>query len=145
MSSFYDLVVQRLRDNCPSLLQVESGPNAAAVVEMFALNAAVTALVTPLSDEAISPKAATLRVTQTEVETFGVTMAMVAPSGFEQFVTARDEIKTAMRGWQAPGLAMPIEYAGGRQQQYDIKRDGGRWLHLLRFRAVSQSTYEVFN
>lgn len=143
MIGLYDLVVDRLRDDCPSLLQVETGAEGVKAIEMLALGGDVTALVSPMSDEARPVPAGTFHMVQSETETFAVVMALVFPGGFPQFETARDQIKTALRGWMPEGLALPIEYVGGATLQYDLKREGGRWLHRLRFRAVSQVTYGV--
>jgi len=143
MIGLYDLVADRLRANCPSLLQVEVGAEGVKAIEMLALGGDVTALVAPISDEARPVSTGTFHIVQTENETFAVVMALVFPGGFPQFETARQEIKTALRGWMPDELALPIEYVGGATLLYDLKREGGRWLHRLRFRAVSQATYGV--
>lgn len=143
MIGFYDLARDRLTARCPSLVQVATGIDAQVAAEMLALGAAVTALVTPLSDEATPIREAGLRVSQNETHVFGVTLAMVFPAGFAEFEVARKEIKDALRGWLAPGLGKAVEYAGGKTLTYDLRADGGRWLHLLRFRFSLPTTYEV--
>jgi len=145
MLGLYTDVAARLADpaRCPAILQVEVGMNADAAAEMIALGADVSALVHPLSDTATPVREAGFRVTQPGVEIFGVTLALVAPGGFEQFEPARDQVKAALRGWLPAGGSMPVEYAGGQTLQYSLGKDGGRWLHLLRFRATTQDTYEA--
>ena len=145
MIGLYDLVAARLGDpaRCPNLIQVTTTPRASAAVEMLALNADVTALVGPLSDEANPVQGGSMRVGQVENELFGVTMAMLAPAGVEQFELAREQIKTALRGWMPEGAATPIAYVAGATLSYDLKKDGGRWLHLLRFRVSTVVTYEA--
>lgn len=143
MNGLFDAVVTRLSDTsrCPALLQVTSGMDAQAAAETLALAADVTALVTPLSDEAAPVNHAAMMVTQVEEHTFGVTMAMVFPGGFPQFETARDQIKAALRGWTPAGAQSAVQYAGGTTLQYSVNQDGGRWLHLLRFRVRVHETY----
>ena len=93
-------------------------------------------------DDATPVATTGLRVRQLENWVFGVTMAMVFPGGFTQFETARTEIKRALRGWTPEGAAGPVQYAGGTLLEYSAK-EGGRWLHLLRFRVPVQETYEA--
>lgn len=143
MLGFYDLVKERLVARCPALLQVETAASAEAAVEMLTLAADVTALVSPLSDEAATVRGSGLKISQVETETFGVTLAMVFPAGFTEFEAARDQVKNALRGWLAEGLDRAVEYAGGRTLQYSLGQAGGRWLHLLRFRFTTTETYEV--
>lgn len=143
MEGFFEGAKDRLVRLAPSLLQVETGmsPDAA---DVFALNHTVSALVHPLSDMVDPIAEACMMVTQREVWTFGVTMALVFPGGFPEWVKARAEIKAALRGWTGPDglLATPVEYAGGQTTQYSINQEGGRWLHVLRFRASLLETYE---
>lgn len=145
MIGFYDAVAARLADpaRCPAVLQAQTAIDAEQAVEMLALGADVTALVSPLSDEAAMIREAAFKVSQMEVWTFGVTMALVYPGGFSQFETAKLQIKNALRGWVFPAAASPVQYAGGRTLEYRIEGDGGRWLHLLRFRVAVQETYEA--
>ncbi|PHY20814.1 hypothetical protein [Caulobacter sp. BP25] len=142
MIGFYAAAAARLADpvRCPAVLQVAPAMDAEATVETLALAADVTAIVSPLSDEAYPVSQAALMVTQVEDWTFGVTMAMVFPGGFAQFEPARDQIKAALRGWIPDGAAGPVQYAGGTLLEYAAK-DGGRWLHLLRFRVRVHETY----
>lgn len=143
MEGFFEGAKARLERFAPSLLQVETGMSPDAV-DVFALSHLVSALVHPLSDQADPINEASLMVTQREIWTFGVTMALVFPGGFPEFVKARAEIKASLRGWAGPDgmLATPVEYAGGQTTQYSINADGGRWLHVLRFRASLLETYE---
>ena len=145
MDGLYDAVAARLADpaRCPSILQVATGMDARAALETLALGADVTALVSPLSDEARPINEAGFLVTEVDDEVFGVTMALVFPGGFPQFEAARREIKAALRCWTPPGASTPVTYAGGSTLQYSVNQDGGRWLHLLRFRVQSQETYEA--
>jgi hypothetical protein len=142
MIGLYDAVAQRLADpvRCSAVLQVETAMDAEATAETLALAADVTAIVSPLSDEAYPVNHAAMMVTQVEEWTFGVTMAMVFPGGFAQFEPARDQIKAALRGWTPEGAASAVQYAGGTLLEYAAK-DGGRWLHLLRFRVRVQQSY----
>ena len=142
MLGLYDAIVAKLRADAPSLLQIEAGQQSVEVVEMLALGPEVTALVHPISDRADPVRSAALIVSQRVTERFGVTMCLVFPGGFPQFETAREEIKTALRGWGPEGASMPVEYAGGRTLQYELGQDGGRWLHLLEFTVPAQETYE---
>ena len=142
MDTFYDLVAAKLRADCPAVLQVETVLAAEAAAELLALSQDVSALVHPLSDGAAPIRNAGMVVSQAETETFGVTLAMVFPAGFAEFVTARDEIKAALRGWATPDLSMPIAYAGGQLLTYELGGDGGRFLWLLRFIAPRQARYE---
>ncbi len=145
MIGLYDAAAARLADpaRCPAILQALTGIDPDQAIEMLALSADVTALVSPMSDEAVPVREAAFKVSQMEVWTFGVTMALVFPGGFSQFEPARDQIKAALRGWVPAGAASPVEYAGGRTVEYRIDKDGGRWLHLLRFRVAVQETYEA--
>jgi hypothetical protein len=88
-------------------------------------------------------KEAGLQVSQLETWLFGVTLALVYPGGFEQFEPARDQVKAALRGWYLEGLSRPIQYAGGQTLSYSINKQGGRWLHLLRFSTTVLETYGV--
>ena len=145
MIGFYDLVAARLQDpaRCPALLQVATGMKPEEAVEMLALGPDVTALVTPLSEEAFPVTGTGFAVTQVEGHLFGVTMALTFPGGFPQFEVARAQIKAALRGWLPAGVAEAVEYRGGAQLQYSAGQDGGRWLYLLRFRVTFQETYEA--
>lgn len=139
----YELVAGRLRDRCPALGQVETGMNATAAFEMMAMSAAtVTALVSPLAETAIPIAEAGLRVSQTEVWRFGVTLGMAFPAGFAEFIPARGQVRSALRGWGPVWAAKPAEYAGGRLLQYSLSQAGGRWLWLLEFRLTLQDSYE---
>lgn len=140
--SFYDQVATKLRADCPLLLQVETGLAAEAALDMLALGADMTALVHPLSDAAGAIRDAGMFVSQAESEQFGVTLAMVFPGGFSQFEPARLQVKAALRGWATPDLSMPIAYAGGNLLDYQLAKDGGRFLWLLRFNAPRQASYE---
>jgi hypothetical protein len=143
MIGFYDTVAARLADTdrCPAVLQVATGMDAKAAAETLALGADVTALVTPLSDDAAPVNHAAMAVTQVEEWIFGVTMALVFPGGFPQFEAAKEQIKAALRGWTPDGAASAVQYAGGQTLQYSVGEDGGRWLHLLRFRVRVHVTY----
>jgi hypothetical protein len=142
MIGFFDAAAARLADpaRCPAVLQTAVAMDAEATIETLALAADVTAIVSPLSDEAYPVNQAALTVTQVEDWTFGVTMALVFPGGFSQWEPARDQIKAALRGWTPEGAAGPVQYAGGTLLEYAAK-DGGRWLHLLRFRVRVHETY----
>jgi len=142
MIGFYDAAVARLADpdRCPAVLQAAVAMDADAVIETLALGMDVSAIVSPLSDDATPIRSAGLRVTQVETWTFGVTMALVFPGGFPQWETARQQIKAALRGWTPEGAAKPVEYAGGTLLEYRAEA-GGRWLHLLRFRVDVHETY----
>lgn len=142
MIGFFDLVAERLRAHCPSLLQVETGMSADELVEMLGLGADVTALVTPLSDRASPVRSAGMMVSQEEVWRFGVTLVLVFPGGFAQFDPAYAEVKATLRGWAPPEASMPVEYAGSRVLQYSAAKEGGRWMHLLEFTVPTQATYE---
>jgi hypothetical protein len=142
MLGLYDAIAAKLAADAPSLLQVVTGQQSVEAVEMLALGPDVTALVHPISDRADPLKTAAMIVSQRVTERFGVTMCLVFPGGFPQFETAREEIKTALRGWAPAGASLPVEYAGGRTLQYELGQDGGRWLHLLEFSVPAQETYE---
>ncbi|WP_374569685.1 hypothetical protein [Phenylobacterium sp.] len=143
MDDFFETVARRIDDRCDLVGQAETGMNPAAAFEMLALSAAsVTALVSPLADQAVPIREAAMRVTQAEVWRFGVTMGLSYPAGFSLFMPARRQIKAALRGWGPDWASMPVEYAGGRLLQYSLSRDGGRWLWLLEFRLALQETYE---
>lgn len=143
MIGFFDAARDRLRSLAPALLQVETATDATAALETMALSQLVTALVHPLSDQAAPVGEAALLVSQLEVWTFGVTLALVYPGGFPEFELARDQVKAALRGWNWESqLATPVEYAGGQVLQYQLGVDGGRWLHLLRFRCSILESYE---
>ena len=142
MIGLFDAITARLADQarCPAVLQVAVSMDAEATVETLALGADATAIVAPLSDEAYPVNHAAMMVTQVEDWTFGVTMALVFPGGFAQFEPARDQIKRALRGWTPEGAQSAVQYAGGTLLEYAAK-DGGRWLHLLRFRVRVHETY----
>lgn len=144
MIGMFDAAAARLADpaRCPAILQAVTAMDAEAALEMLALSADVTAIVSPLSDEAAPVATTGLRVRQLETWTFGVTMAMVFPGGFAQFEPACREIKAALRGWKPEGASGAVQYAGGTLLEYSAK-EGGRWLHLLRFRVTVQETYEA--
>lgn len=143
MIGLYTAIADRLRVNCPALLQVETGMDALAALDMLALGKDVTALITPISDDADPIKESGFLVSQRETWLFGVTMALVFPGGFSEFEPARDQVKATLRGWLPEGAATPIQYAGGRTLQYSASQDGGRWLHLLRFRLTVQERIEA--
>lgn len=142
MIGFFDAVTARLADpaRCPAVLQATTAMDAEETIKSLALGADVTAIVSPLSDDARPIGSAGLRVTQTEIWTFGVTMALVFPGGFSQWEPAKDQIKGALRGWTPAQNAGPVEYAGGTLLEYAAK-EGGRWLHLLRFHVPVYETY----
>lgn len=142
MIGFFDAVAARLADpdRCPAILQAVTSMDAEATVESLALGMDVTAIVSPLSDEAAPVATTGLRVTQAETWIFGVTMALVFPGGFPQFEPARAQAIDALIGWRPDGAAWPVQYAGGTLLEYRAE-DGGRWLHLLRFRVGVERTY----
>ncbi|WP_304280634.1 hypothetical protein [Caulobacter segnis] len=142
MIGFFDAVVARLADpnRCPAVVQAAVAMDAERTIETLALGADVSAIVSPLSDEATPIRSAGLRVSQVETWIFGVTMALVFPGGFAQWDVARVQIKAALCGWTPEGAARPVEYAGGTLLEYRAE-EGGRWLHLLRFRVDVQETY----
>ena len=144
MTDAYTAIRDRLDEEgrCPALLQVVTGMSIDSV-EAMTIGPIVSALVVPLSDTAPPPGSAALKVSQFELEIVGVVLALTYPGGFEQFVPGRDQIKAALRGWFPSWAAEPITYAGGQTLQYTAGQDGGRWLHLLRFRVSTQHTYEV--
>lgn len=144
MIGMFDAAAARLADpvRCPAVLQATTAMDVEAALEMLALSADVTAIVSPLSDDAVPVTTTGLKVTQKEVWTFGVTMALVFPGGFAQFEPALVEIKDALTGWTPQGAAGPVQYAGGTLLEYSAK-EGGRWLHLLRFRVSVHRTYEA--
>lgn len=137
-------IKDRLADKvrCPSLLQVTAGASREAA-EAMTLNKAVSVLVCPLSETAAPVREAAFKVSQRVEETIGVVLALVYPGGFEQFGQATDEIKAALRGWLPSDDAGQVEYAGGNVLEYRPAKDGGRWLHLLRFRAARHESYEA--
>lgn len=144
MNGFYPLTRDRLVERCPSLLRAEVAMDGEKAVELLALSSeAVSALVSPLSDQASPIRDAGMLTTQNEDWVFGVTMCLVWPGGFDQWETARREIKAALSGWAIDPMRKPVEYAGGQTTQYTIGQDGGRWLHVLRFRAFFSHTYEA--
>lgn len=142
MIGFFDAAAARLADpiRCPAILQAVTSMDAEATVESLALGMDVTAIVSPLSDDAAPVATTGLRVTQAETWIFGVTMALVFPGGFTQFEPARTQIKAALRGWRPEGASTPVQYAGGTLLEYRAEQ-GGRWLHLLRFRVGVDETY----
>lgn len=143
MDDFYEVAAKRVADRCDLVGQVETGMNPQAAFDMLAMSAAqVTALLSPLADQAVPVREAAMRVTQAETWRFGVTMGLAFPAGFPLFMAARRQIKTALRGWGPDWAAKPVEYAGGRLLQYSLSQDGGRWLWLLEFRLALQETYE---
>jgi hypothetical protein len=145
MIGFFEDAALRLQALAPALLRVEHAQSDKAM-DAFALSHDVTALVHPLSDQALPVNNAGLVVSQSEVWTFGVTMALVFPGGFEQWATARAQIKTALRGWSwEDRLATPVEYAGGQTTEYTLGEDGGRWLSVLRFRTSILETYGLLH
>ncbi|MFN3513458.1 MAG: hypothetical protein ACK41C_10455 [Phenylobacterium sp.] len=142
MQGLYEAVAERIRERCPLILQVTTAMNAMETVEQMALGEDVSALVSPLSDVADPVKEASMFVSQRVTWTFGVTLALVFPAGFPEFEPACHEVKAALRGWAPAGASMPVQYRGGNLLAYTAERDGGRWLHLLRFSVPSQETYE---
>lgn len=142
MIGFFDAAAARLADpiRCPAILQTAVAMDAEATIETLALSADVTAIVSPLSDQAYPVNHAAMMVTQVQDWTFGITMALVFPGGFSQWEPAREQILDVLCGWMPEGAASPVEYAGGTLLEYAAK-DGGRWLHLLRFRVRVQKTY----
>lgn len=141
MIGFFEAAASRLTALAPALLRVEHAQSDKAI-ETFALAQDVTALVHPLSDQAQPVNIGGLVVSQSEVWTFGVTMALVFPAGFEQWATARAEIKAALRGWTWDDqLATPVEYVGGQTTEYSLSEGSGRWLSVLRFRTSILETY----
>lgn len=142
IEGLYEQAAARIRDLCPSVIQVETGMAAEAAADMLALGPDVTALVTPLSDTADPVRDASFFVSQRVRELFGVTLALTYPGGFAQFEPARREILRTLCGWAPDEAAMPVAYAGGRILQYSAGQAGGRWLHLLQFAVPSQLTYE---
>lgn len=142
--SAIDLITARLADRtrCPTLLQVKSGGDQKAA-EAMALNKDVSVLVCPLSETADPVAAAAFLSSQRIVQTVGVIMALTYPGGFPQFEAAKAEIKAALRGWLISDQAGQVQYAGDQLLDYSPTKDGGRWLHMLRFRVPIHETYEA--
>lgn len=142
MIGLYQDAAERIRANCPAVLQVETGMDAAELIESLAIGPDVTALITPLGDDADLVREASMKVSQRETWEFGVTLVLTFPGGFAQFEPARDQIKATLRGWSPAGSSTPVQYVRSRLLQYSAGQDGGRWMHLFTFRVTTQQTYE---
>jgi hypothetical protein len=142
MQGLFDDVVARILANCPAVPQAVTAMDPKEAVEALALSHEVSAIVSPISDVADPVREASLMVSQREVWTFGVTLALVYPGGFAQFEPARDQVKGTLRGWAPAGASQPVQYRGGQLLSYTAGQEGGRWLHLLRFVVPTQATYE---
>lgn len=142
MQGLYEAAAQRIRVNCPAVLQVETGMSAPELVETLAIGPDVTVLITPLGDRADPVREAAMMVSQGETWRIGCTLVLTFPGGFSQFEPARDQMKAALRGWSPAGSSTPVQYAGSRLLQYSAGQDGGRWMHLFEFTLTTQATYE---
>lgn len=139
--SLYDDIAARLNpDRCPAVLQAVSGIDGEKAMELIALAAvAVSAVVVHLSEAASPVRESGFQVSQADTVTFGVLLGLVFPGGYPEFEAACAQIKAALAGWTPDGMARPVYYAGGATLRYDLSKDGGRWLYLLRFTTRRQN------